>query len=102
MAWILFYGSDLRDRDRLERAAAQEGFELRPYSPGSWETLDAPALVVIDLDRVGIPENLPEAVRAIGYFSHVNEAIEGAARDAEITPIRRGEFWSRLGELLRG
>lgn len=102
MAWILFFGADLRDRDRLERAAAAAGLEVRPYSPGSWEALDEPQLVVVDLDRVGVPENLPEAVRAIGYFSHVNEAVEAAAREAEITPVRRGEFWKRLDELIAG
>ena len=102
MAWVLFYGSDLRDRDRLERAAAEEGLEVRIYSPGSWETLEEPALVVVDLDRVGIPENMPEGVRAIGYFSHVDESVETAAHAAEIKPVRRGEFWTRLPELLRG
>lgn len=102
MAWILFYGSDLRDRDRLERAAAEAGLEVRTYSPGSWEALDPPDLVIVDLDRVGIPESLPEAVRAIGYFSHVNEDVEAAARDADILPVRRGDFWSRLRELIEG
>ena len=100
MAWILFYGNDLRDRDRLERAAAEARVEVRPYSPGSWEPIDPPKLVVIDLDRVGIPEGLPEAVPAVGYFSHVNEQAEIAARAAGIDPIRRGEFWQRLRDLL--
>ena len=102
MAWILFYGADLRDRDRLERAAAAAGLEVRPYSPGSWAALEEPQLVIVDLDRVGIPHDLPEAVRTIGYFSHVDDAIEAAARDAEITPVRRGEFWTRLDELIAG
>ena len=100
MAWILFYGSDLRDRDRLERAAAEVRKEVRSHSPGSWEPLDAPDLVVIDLDRVGVPEGLPEDVPAIGFYSHVNEQAETAARAAGIEAIRRGEFWNRLRELL--
>lgn len=102
MGWVLFYGSDLRDRDRVQRAAARLGLEFRAYSPGSWAALDDPALVIIDLDRVGIPDNLPEAVRAVGYFSHINEEIELKAREAEITPVRRGEFWTRLDEYLGG
>src|SRR5687767_74215 len=100
MAWILFYGSDLRDRDRLERAAADARKEVRTFSPGSWAPLDDPDLVVVDLDRVGIPEGLPEGVRAVGYFSHVNEHIENAARAAGIEPIRRGDFWTGLRDLL--
>ncbi len=100
MGWILFFGADLRDRDRLERAAAEVRLEVRGYSPGSWDPLEPPALVVIDLDRIGIPERLPEDVPAIGYFSHVNENIEKLAAAAEIEAIPRGQFWSRLGQLL--
>lgn len=74
--------------------------EVRPYSPGSWEPIDPPELVVIDLDRVGIPENLPEAVPVIGYYSHVNEDAENRATAAGIEAIRRGEFWPRLTEIL--
>ena len=100
MGWILFYGNDLRDRDRLERAAAEARVEVRAYSPGSCEPIDPPRLVVNDMDRVGIPENLPEDVPVIGYFSHVNEQAAMAARAAGIDPIRRGEFWDRLRQLL--
>ncbi len=102
MAWVLFFGSDLRDRDRVQRAAADAGLEFRVYSPGAWNALEDPAVVVVDLDRVGIPDNLPEGVRSIGYFSHVNAEVEFKAREAEITPVRRGEFWTRLEEFLRG
>lgn len=100
MGWILFYGADLRDRDRLERAAAGERMEVRGYSPGSWDPLEPPVLVVIDLDRVGIPESLPEGVRVVGYYSHVNEETEKLATAAEIDAIPRGKFWSDLARLL--
>ena len=94
------FGRDLRDRDRLERAAAELGLTVRLYSPGSWEDLDPPDLVIIDLDRVGIPESLPEAVPAIGYFSHVGEQIEKDALAAGIEAIPRGRFWKELNRLL--
>lgn len=100
MGWILFFGADLRDRDRLERAAAAERMEIRGYSPGSWDPLEPPALVIVDLDRVGIPESLPEGVRVVGYYSHVNEETEKLARAAEIEAIPRGKFWPGLSGLL--
>ena len=96
------YGRDLRDRDRLERAAAEVGMQVRLYSPGAWEALDPPDLVVVDLDRVGVPHNLPEAVRAVGYFSHVNEKVEALAQEAGIETIPRGRFWAELGRVLDG
>ncbi|MBW3595547.1 MAG: hypothetical protein KY391_08205 [Actinobacteria bacterium] len=101
MGWILFYGSDLRDRDRLERAAAAARLEVRPYSPGSWEAIEEPELVVIDLDRAGVPENLPEAVRAIGYYSHVDAETARRAEAADIVAIPRGRFWPDLDRLIR-
>ena len=100
MGWILFYGADLRDRDRLERAAAEVRLEVRTYSPGSWEPTDAPGLIVIDLDRVGIPEGLSEEIRKLGYFSHVNEETERRATAAGIEAIPRGKFWTALPGLL--
>ena len=100
MGWILFYGTDLRDRDRLERAAAEVRLEVRGYSPGSWDPLEPPDLVVVDLDRVGIPASLPEEVRVVGYYSHVNEETEKLAVAAEIEAIPRGKFWPGLDRLL--
>lgn len=100
MAWILFYGADLRDRDRLQRAAADLGLEVRLYSPGSWEAMEPPTLVVIDLDRVGVPQSVPEGVRTLGYFSHVNEAAASDAAAAGITAVPRGKFWGDLPRLL--
>lgn len=102
MSWILFFGADLRDRDRLQRGAADLGLEVRLYSPGSWEAMEAPSLVVVDLDREGVPQSLPEGVRTIGYYSHVNEAAARAAEDAGLTAVPRGKFWSDLPQLLEG
>ncbi len=100
MDWILFFGRDLRDHDRLRQAAASVGLELRRYSPGAWEALDPPVLVVIDLDREGIPGSLPEAVRAIGYYSHIDADLARQAEAAQIEAIPRGKFWSTLPGLL--
>jgi len=100
MGWLLFFGGDLRDYDRLRRAAAQLGWEVRRYSPGSWEALDPPSLVVIDLDREGIPTSLPEAVRVIGYYSHIDSELARQAEAADIEAVPRGKFWSGLPQLL--
>ncbi len=74
--------------------------EVKGYTPGSWDPMEPPALVVVDLDRVGIPERLPENVRVVGYFSHVNEETEKLAVAAEIEAIPRGKFWTGLSRLL--
>lgn len=93
MAWIQIVGRDLKDRDRLDRAAAAAGLATSP-AEGS------PALVVIDLDREGVPAALPAGVPAVGYYSHIDEGIAERAAAAGITPIRRGAFWADLGEII--
>ena len=93
MGWIRIIGRDLKDRDRLERAAAAAGLSLDP-------TDAAPEVVVVDLDREGIPDGLPEGVKTIGYYSHVNEALAERAAVAGIDAIPRGRFWSALPDLL--
>ena len=100
MRWLLFFGSDLRDRDRLQRGAADAGLEVRLYTPGSWEAMEAPSLVVIDLDREGIPQALPEGVPALGYYSHVNETVATDAAAMGIKVVPRGKFWVDLPRLL--
>jgi len=100
MGWILFFGRDLRDHDRLRRAAASVGLDVRVYSPGAWEALDPPALVVVDLDREGIPAALPEGVKVLGYYSHIDAELARAASAADIEAIPRGKFWSGLPRLL--
>ena len=101
MAWIMFVGTDLRDRDRLERGAAGAGLEVRPYSQGSWDAEDPPRFVVIDLDRQAIPAPLPDGIRAIGYYSHIDDALAEEARRRGVEPIPRGKFWTGVSELLR-
>jgi hypothetical protein len=93
MAWIRIIGRDLKDRDRLERAANAVGLDVGP-SEGP------PALVVVDLDRAGVPEDLPSGVPAVGYYSHVDEDVARRAEAAGITAIRRGAFWADLPEIL--
>ena len=94
MAWIRIIGKDLKDRDRLERAATAAGLDLEPAD-------GPPAVIVVDLDREGVPADLPPGIRAIGYYSHVNEELAGRAKLAGIEAIPRGKFWKDLSELLR-
>ena len=93
MAWIRIVGRDLKDRDRLERAAAALGLDLTP-------TDSPPAVIVIDLDREGVPGDLPEGVPALGYYSHVDVDVAQRAEAAGITAIRRGTFWADPAEIL--
>src|SRR5688500_12082468 len=95
MAWMQVVGRDLKDRDRLERAAAAAGLGLAPLGD------EPPALVVIDLDREGIPTDLPPGALAVGYYSHVNETIGALAEAAGIAAIRRGTFWKDIDQILR-
>ena len=90
-----FIGSDLRDRDRLERAAATVGLGVTPSD-------EAPAVVVIDLDREAIPEVLPTGARLLGYYSHIDPGAAARAEAAGITAIPRGRFWSTLPDALLG
>lgn len=93
MAWIQLIGGDLRDRDRLERAAAAVGLTVTPSD-------EAPAVVVIDLDRESIPDHLPDGARLLGYYSHVDRAAAARAEGAGVTALPRGRFWSRLPDVL--
>ena len=93
MAWIQIVGRDLKDRDRLERAASAAGLGVVPSG-------EPPALIVVDLDREGVPGALPPGIPAVGYYSHVDEDVARRAEDAGITPIRRGSFWADPAEIL--
>lgn len=93
MAWIRVIGRDLKDRDRLERAAAALGLGVEPGE-------GPPGLIVVDLDREGVPADLPEGVTAVGYYSHIDTEVAAAAEAAGIAAIRRGTFWSDLPEIL--
>jgi hypothetical protein len=57
-------------------------------------------VIVVDLDRAGVPEDLPSLVPAVGYYSHIDQDVAERATAAGITPIRRGTFWADLGEIL--
>ena len=94
MAWIRIIGRDLKDRDRLERASSEVGLSVEP-SP------EPPALIVIDLDREGVPHDLPAGIPAVGYYSHIDEDVAQRAEAAGIAAIRRGTFWTDLPEILR-
>lgn len=93
MRWIRLVGNDLRDRDRIERAARAAGLAVRDGADGP------PLLVVVDLDREGVPQHLGGG-RIVGYYSHVNEAAAAAAAAQGIEAIPRGRFWRTIDELL--
>jgi hypothetical protein len=93
MAWIRIVGRDLKDRDRLERAATALGLGV--------DTGDGPpALIVIDLDREGVPTDLPPGITSVGYYSHVDAKVAERAEALGIAAIRRGTFWTDLEAIL--
>ena len=93
MAWIKIVGRDLKDRDRLERAAEALGLSVGPAD-------GPPILIVVDLDREGVPTDLPDGIVAVGYYSHIDEEIAKEAEAAGIAAIRRGAFWTDLPQIL--
>lgn len=93
MPWIRVVGRDLKDRDRIERAAAALGMGVEPRE-------GPPSLIVIDLDREGVPSDLPAGITAVGFYSHIDAEIAAEAEAAGIAAIRRGTFWNDLPEIL--
>jgi hypothetical protein len=94
---------DLLAIGRIESAAAAGGWEVVVTPPGSDLGSGQKAdLIVIDLDEVGAEwirsADLPAP--AIGFFSHIDEALGQTASEAGIKAVRRGRFWRDLGALL--
>ena len=81
--------SDLLMRSRVPGAT--------PVAPGT--ELPEADLYLIDLDEAGAVDP-PETGRAIGYFSHVNEALGAAARAKGLETMPRGRLLRELPTLL--
>jgi FAD/FMN-containing dehydrogenase len=109
---LLFVGTDLAARSRLEIAARRAGAELATANFGSIaDALRATPsdVLVIDLDGGREPALveleqarseglLPE--RVLAYYSHVDDALAEAARASGLDPIPRGRFWRQLHDLI--
>jgi hypothetical protein len=87
---VVLVTSDLLMRSRLSEAVA-----VRPGEP-----LPEADLYLIDLDETG-PMEPPGGGRAIGYFSHVDEALGAAARAKGLEAWPRGRLLRELPTLLR-
>ena len=109
---VVLVGGDLVAGDRVERAAAAASLRFIRVEPTDRAALDAARaadLVLLDLDAGGreLIERWGEIAgdsgpRALGYFSHVDEALGRDARDHGIEAIPRGRFWRTLAEILAG
>ena len=111
MMVVVAYVPDLMDRSRLSAVGGAVGGAAVEFvsSPAGLRDLAASAdLVIVDLERPGVLEILPEILpdvkaRTIGFGSHVDRALLAAARAAgcsEVLP--RSAFFGRLSSLLAG
>lgn len=110
---VVLVGGDLMARARLEAAARHAGAEVTTIGLEDLESSleeRATNLVVIDLDegRDAALEVVAAARarglitgRVVGYFSHIDEALGEAARQAGCEAVPRGRFWRTVPDLLR-
>ncbi|MGH2735977.1 MAG: hypothetical protein ACRDKZ_10380 [Actinomycetota bacterium] len=104
---VAFVGADLMGRARIDDAVRRAGMELTVLAsprPGDVDQIAAD-LVLIDLDAAGVEfvrawGDRGSAIRAIGYFSHVDATLGEAASAAGIEALPRGRFWRTLPEIL--
>ena len=103
---ILFLGSELQARARLEGAAGQgRVVALRPDALPP--DLDDYRLAVVDLDESGV-EGIASLRRAgfrnriVGFFSHVDEELGRRAIEAGAETYPRGRFWREVGTIIGG
>jgi hypothetical protein len=98
MSTIVAFAPDLMDRSRIAAALPQAHFVLAARDLMS---VDAAALVLVDLHRPGVLDVIPSvAAPVIGFASHVDDELLDAGRRAgcrEVLP--RSRFFRRLAEL---
>ena len=101
---IVAHVPDLMDRSKVSAAAAACGQDVRfvgqPTALAEAATGD---VVVVDLSRPGVLDALERvsAERIIGFGSHVERELLGAARAAGCTEVlARSAFFSGLPDLL--
>jgi CheY-like chemotaxis protein len=112
-ARVLLAATDLNAQARVEGAARHLGMSVKAVSLDRLEqelARQRPDVLIVDLDEGREPalEALARARRdgiapdeVIGFFSHVDDALRRLATSAGVRAIRRGEFWSQLGDLLK-
>ena len=106
MRHILFVGSDLRARARLEGLRDVDVEAVRPEAVGRHPTFDQD-LAVVDLDERGVEPvmALRQAgfgERVVGFFSHVDATLGRAAAEAGVETYPRGRFWRELESIVAG
>ena len=112
MANVVLVGGDLMARSRVEAAAsagASQLFRADPDTMVAVVTERDPDILILDLDggREKALEGL-ETLRArgvrprrvVGYFSHIDNQLGQAAREAGCEAMARSRFWRSLPELL--
>jgi CheY-like chemotaxis protein len=103
---------DLNARARISQAAEAIGATWEATSlDGLQDALDERSFDLLILDLDADTTNALDAVAAarsrgslpqevIGYYSHVDAEAAQRAREASITPVRRGRFWTQLTNYL--
>ena len=108
---LALVGGDLNAVARVEGAARAAGLELRRTPIDRLASIiPPPALVVVDLDDVGVAAVAPlvtaladadlAPARVVAFYSHVDEAAGAAAREAGFRAMPRGRFWRELPHLV--
>lgn len=103
MTRIAAFVPDLMDRSKVAAAASARDAEVTfVRSPADLAGAGAD-LVLVDLSRPGVLESLAGlgAVRSVGFASHVDRDLIGAAGAAGCTEVLpRSRFFSSLADLL--
>lgn len=98
---VVAYTPDLMDRSRINAAAPGTAFVSRLEELG--EAAARAEVVVVDLERPGVLDLLPELVatgaRVVGFGSHVDRTRLDDAAAAGATAMPRSQFFRSLGDL---
>jgi len=101
---VVAYVPDLMDRSKVSSAPADVTFVNRPSDLAATAAEAGADLVVVDLTRPGVVEQLAGVgAPVIGFANHTNrDAMEAAAAAGARQVMARSAFFARLDDLLGG
>lgn len=101
---VVAYVPDLMDRSKVASAPADVTFVNRPADLAARAAEAGADLVVVDLTRPGVVEQLAGIeAPVVGFANHTNrEAMEAASAAGASQVLARSAFFARLDDLLGG